>query len=88
MIDKEMALEIGKKILALEHYRAVMTAILDNIKLPDGSRLDWRPLLKEDMPTLLSSPVSHQKYAELQQAIDAESGHSSALERLYQHFLV
>jgi hypothetical protein len=87
MNEKEMALEIGNKILSLEHNIASMKTILENIILPDGSRLAWRTILKEDMTTLLSSPVSQEKFDELRRAIGAQSDQRFALERLHDHFL-
>jgi hypothetical protein len=87
MTDEEMALAIGEKILNLYRERAIMVGILDNIIMPDGSRLDWRPMMKDDTPSLASSPVSQEKSDELRESIFARSGHCSALEQLYQHFL-
>lgn len=85
MTDKETAQKIGEKMLKREHNAAVMTAILDNIILPDGSRLDWRPMLADDLETLLSSPVSKERYASLQLAIDTATDCSSLLHNLHQH---
>jgi hypothetical protein len=87
MTDENMALELGEKILDLLRQKAVMVGILDNIILPDGSHLDWRPMVEGDTPSLLSSPVSVGKSDELRESILAQSDPRPALERLYAHFL-
>ena len=87
MTDDEMALAVGEKILALEHELAAMVGVLDNIIMHDGSRLLWREMVEADLPTLLSSAVSEEKFAALRQAIRADFDHLSALERLHRHFL-
>jgi hypothetical protein len=87
MTDEEMAIQIGEKILSIQHELVVQKVILDQMRQPDGSPVPWREMKNWDIPQLKSTPISQEKFDELRQAIRAQSDHSSALERLYQHFL-
>jgi len=87
MTNEEMALAIGRKILDLINENAALSGILRAMKQPDGSPVPWKPMLKEGIAELELSPTFHYKCEELQNAIPAESGRYSALQRLYQHFL-
>jgi hypothetical protein len=83
---ENLAIEIGEKILGLQHEIVVLGVILDSMRLPDGSPVSWRQMKQGDMPTLLSSPISQEKFDELRQAIHNQTNHNSVLDRLHQHF--
>ncbi len=85
--DEELAIEIGEKILTLQHEIADLGAILDSMRMPDGSPVPWRQMKQGDMPTLLSSPISQEKFDELRQAICNQSDRNSTLDKMHQHFL-
>ncbi len=87
MTDEEMAFALGEKILELQHKNAALSGILSSMRQPDGSMVPWERMLDADMPLLKSGLVSQDKYEELRQAIHALSDHSSALGRLYRHFV-
>jgi hypothetical protein len=84
--DEDLAIKIGEKILGLQYEILVLGVILDSMRLPDGSPVPWRQMKQGDMPTLLSSPISQEKFDELRQAIHNQTNHNSVLDRLHQHF--
>ena len=84
--DEYLAIKIGEKILGLQHEIVVLGVILDSMRQPDGSPVPWRQLKQGDMPTLLSSPISQEKFDEFRQAIHNQTNRDSVLDRLYKHF--
>jgi hypothetical protein len=57
MTDKEMALALGDRFLQLHKRVTAMEAILSNVVLNDGTRLDWRPMLAFDEVALESNKI-------------------------------
>jgi hypothetical protein len=84
--DEDLAIKIGEKILGLQHEIVVMGVILDSMRQPDGSPVPWRQMKHGDMPTLLSSPISQEKFDAFWQAIHNQTNRKSVLDRLHQHF--
>ena len=84
MDDRDFALEIGMKLIALRHENAGLKAILNLCRDQQyGVPLEWRPMLEETM-----RGMSHDVDAEtawLEQLIDNPSDRSSLVHRVHHH---
>jgi hypothetical protein len=72
MTDKEMALDIGKKLIDNEIKIAVLRGTFDSFRLLNGARIEWEEMVRQ---TLLSPTIVHeaqQRYGELETAISED----------------
>ena len=85
MTYKEMMLDVGKQIIALEQEITGLKAILMSTRQPDGKPIPWQWLMEQDMPTLLSNHVYEQKLYELRQALGTSSDCTSLVRNFHSH---
>jgi hypothetical protein len=62
MTDKDMVLEVGKQIIALEQEITGLKAILMSTRQPDGKPIPWQWLMERDMPTLLPTMFTNKSF--------------------------
>lgn len=84
MDDRELAIEIGKKIIALRHENAGLKAILNLCRDQQyGAPLQWKPMLEETMRGTTHSV--DEETAWLERLIDNPSDRSSLVHKIHQH---
>ena len=85
MTDKEIAIELGKKIIALEQEITGLSAILMNTKQPDGNPIPWQWMMEQDRPKLRH--VYEQKLGALREAVDTSPDCTALLRSLHRYIL-
>ncbi len=83
MTDKEIALEIGRKIVSLRHENAALKGTLNSLRITPHVPLDWKPQIEEILERQFHQSVREQNES-LEQSIGTEDNAGSLLRKLHQ----
>jgi hypothetical protein len=72
MTDRELALNLGKRLIDSEIKIAVLKGTFDNFKLNDGSRVNWEEMVHETLLSPIFVQKAQDRFDELQTAIDED----------------
>lgn len=80
-----MALEIAAEFTRLKHENAALRGLLDTIKLPDGSYIQWRPMVQETIQGPLSRQSVHDRTERILQSIDSRTDDTSLIRKVHRY---
>ncbi len=80
-----MALEIGRKFIALRHENAALKGTIDGFRLADGSQVQWVGMVKDVLDGPLSVHSVEEQASLLQESICGPDNADSPLYKLHNH---
>jgi len=83
MTDKEMALAVGERVIALRHQRAAFVGILSNLRTVEGNEIPFRSMAREILEGPLSSQSAAGQTLSLRLLIEPQFDPQATLQALY-----
>lgn len=87
MTDREMAIQIGERLIQLEIRQAVLMSILRYTRNPDGSPLDFELLLAENETSPSMTEFSLARKDQLHALFSPATPDAEVIPRLHRFYL-